>query len=259
MNASILTINNGFVSPVGGAGAPPKADVRHADKPSSLVADSQSHEADPAQTEVTDNIRADASKAADRPTREFRQVLREKTGADSSPEVQNKSESKEHNSKEQGAVSGLTEPEQLVKMWLAENSIPVPQSQDAAAATVEPKAGCEPGQLIADLKPETSPPVTGHAVKSAQIKALAITEEGQLGLKTVLPETSNGQNGLKAVSPDESTIASAAKAQPGANGMTDKIVALGGAAVDTKALNNKADVKEMVPEASADAGGKTCD
>ncbi|MEK7993231.1 MAG: flagellar hook-length control protein FliK [Planctomycetota bacterium] len=264
MNANILTIDRSFVAPGGKAWAPPKADAKHTEKPFFPVADNKSPKVDSAQTGATeqtgatDNVPMDTRKAiGDKPTREFCQVLREKTGTDSSPKAQNDGESKEHSSKEQGAVSGLTEPEQLVKMWLAENSIPVPQSQDAAAATVEPKAGCEPGQLIADLKPEMSPPVTGHAVKSAQIKALATTEKGQLGLKTILPETSNGQNGLKAVSPEESTIASAAQAQPGANGRTDKIVVLGGAAVDTKALNNKADVKEMVPEASADAGGKT--
>jgi len=257
MNASILTIDRSFVAP-GRAGAAPKADARHAEKPFSPVADNESPRANSAQTGATDNVSKDTRKAiADRPTREFRQVLREKTGTDSCPKAQNDGESKEHNSKEQGAVSGLTEPKQAVKMWLAENSTPVPQSEDAAAATAEPEAGCEPGQLIADVKPEKSFPVTGHAVKSAQIKALAATEKGQLGIKTVLPEKSNGENGLKVVSPDESAIASAAKAQAGANGRTDKIVALGEAAVDTKALNNKADVKETLPEASADASGKT--
>jgi flagellar hook-length control protein FliK len=256
MNASMLTIDHSFVAP-GRAGVAPKADARHAEKPFSQVADNESPKANSAQTGATDNVSMDTRKAiADRPTREFRQVLREKTGTGSSPKAQNDGESKEHSSKEQGAVSGLTEPKQPVKMWSAENSTPVPQSEDAAAATAEPKAACEPGQLIADVKPEKSPPVTGHAVKSAQIKALAATEKGQLGIKTVLPEKSNGENGLKVVSPEESAIASAAKAQPGANGRTDKIVALGGAAVDTEALNNRADVKEMVPEASADAGGK---
>lgn len=258
MNASILTIDRSFVAPGGRAGAPPKADARHAEKTFFPVADNKPPKADSAQTEATDNVPMDARKpVADRPTRKFRQVLREKAGTDSSPKAQNDAESKEHSLKEQDAVSGLTEPKQPVKMWLAENSIPVPQSADAATAMVEPQAGCEPGQLIADLKPEKFPPVTGHAVKSAEIKALAATEKGQLGLKTVLPEKSNGENGLKPVSPDEAAIGSDAEVQSGVNGRSDAIVALSGVAVDAKALGNKADVKELVPEASADAGGKT--
>jgi flagellar hook-length control protein FliK len=47
---------------------------------------------------------------------------------------------------------------------------------------------------------EKSNSVTGHAVKSEQIKLLHETEKGQLGIKTILPEKSNGQNGLKDVS-----------------------------------------------------------
>ena len=253
MNDSILTIDNSFVAPVGASGAPPKANARHAEKPSFPVADEKPPQVDSAPAGVTDDVPMDTPKAiAERPTREFRQVLREKTRTDSSPKTQNDNESTE-----QSAVSALIKPKQVLQMWLAENAIPVPQSKDAAAAKVEPKAGCELGQLIAGSKPEKSPPVTGHAAKSAQIKALHTTEKGQLGLKTVLPEKSNGENGLKVVSPEGSAMASAVKAQPAANVRTDKIVALGRAAVDAKALGNKADVKELVPEASAAAGGKT--
>lgn len=47
---------------------------------------------------------------------------------------------------------------------------------------------------------EQSNTVTGYAVKSEQIKALNETENGQFGIKTILPENSNGENGLKQVS-----------------------------------------------------------
>ncbi len=253
MNASILTIGNSFISPVRGAGAPSKADARHECKPSSAVAEDQSHEAPAAPTEEADNIRADAGNAAvDRPTREFRQVLREKTGDDSAPKVQNESESKEPS-----AASDPAEPKQVVQAWLAENSVPVPQSEDAAATGVEPKAGRELGQLISGLNPQESTPVTGHAAKSAQIKALLSIEKGQLGLKTVLPEKSNGLNGLQVVSPEEAATAPAATVQPVANGRTDKVAELSGAAVDAKTLSDGVDAgKEVVPEAHAETGGK---
>ncbi len=250
MNASILTISNSFMSPVRGAGAPPKADARHDGKVSSAVAEDQSNEAPATPTERANNARADVGNtaAADRPTREFRQVLREKTRADSAPKVQNESESKEPN-----AASDPAEPKEAVQAWLAENSVPVPQSEDAAATGVEPRAGCELGQLISGLNPQASIPVTGHAAKSAQIKALISIEKGQLGLKTVLPENSNGLNGLQVVLPEEAATASAATVQPVTNGRTDKLAELGGATTDAKTLDDGADV---VAEVSTDTGGK---
>ena len=52
-------------------------------------------------------------------------------------------------------------------------------------------------QTVAAHVSEKSNSVTGHGVKSAEIKSLHLEEKGQLGIKTILSEKSNGQNGLK--------------------------------------------------------------
>ena len=63
---------------------------------------------------------------------------------------------------------------------------------------------------IAEVKilpvPEKSNSVTGHGIKSEQIKLLHETEKGQLGIKTILPENSHGENGLKEIITSESEI-----------------------------------------------------
>ena len=260
MNASILTMDSRFVLPVAGVGAALRADAKHVSKLARPVADSQLSEPDPVRTEKPDNVAADAEKeldaarTPDKPAREFRQVLREKTGADRSAEVHGGNQPEEP-----AAVSDSDEPKQVASDGETEDSVGVPQSEDAPATTVEPQAEQELGRLIASSEPQKSQPVTGHAAKSAQIKALlAAGVKGQLGLKTVLPENSNGLNGLKVDLPDGSAIASGMKAQAGAGAKTDNGVALSGAVANAKALNTGADaITEAVSENSGNAGGKT--
>ncbi|UCC97899.1 MAG: flagellar hook-length control protein FliK [Phycisphaerales bacterium] len=253
MDTSALTIDKLFAAPAAMAAPAPKADARKAENAFAAVAEDGTAQVDSPGAEATDNVRTDAAGTRGSKTaREFRQVLREKAASESPPKNQIGRESKEHD-----PVSDPATPKKAAQTVLAENSVPVLQSRGATVAGVESKAGSKLAQLMAGLKPEKSPPVTGHAAKSAQIKALAATgEKRQLGLKTVLPAKSNGQNGLKAVLPKASAIMPATKAQPGLKARTDKTAQPDGKVLDAKIPSKEGNVKELVPEAPDDAGNK---
>jgi flagellar hook-length control protein FliK len=189
----------------------------------------------------------DTTKAlSDKPSREFRQVLRDETASEVPAKTQTGTESQE-----QSVLCDPLRPKDTVQTWLAENSVAVSQSRDASATRVEPGAGRQLAQLIAGLKTRKPPPPTGHAAKSAQIKILHATEKGQLGIKTVLPEKSNGQNGLQTVSPETAKVIPAAKTQPGMEEKTDKTVKPNETALDTKSPTTKGSVRALTPEVSA--------
>ena len=250
MNASILTIDKNLIAPVGAAGHVHKADISHAEQSPPPAPGNKSVKANSAPTETPDNVATDTTKPSTaKPSREFREVLREKVGNEALPKAQSPNQASEHS-----AVSDPTNPQQAVPAWVADNIVPDPQSEDDAAAAVEPEPVSELGQLIAGLKSEQSPPPTGHAVKSDQIKALAATETGQLGLKTVLPEKSNGLNGLQADSPEQATPPTGAGGIPGTNGTNEKILALDGA---QQAFGDKLNAGEKVSETLANTGEQT--
>jgi hypothetical protein len=251
MYVNLLTIDNILAGPISLTPAAPRPDAGGKDK-IAPVEDDRPPKANSFQTRGTDNVLTDTGKAvSDKPSQEFRQVLRDKTTSEAPAKAQNGTESQE-----QSTVSNPVRPKDIVQTWLAESSVPVLQSRDGAAARVEPRAGCRLAQLIAGIEAEKLAPPTGHAAKSAEIKLLHTTDRGQLGIRTVLPEKSNGQNGLKTVSPDASRIMPAAKGQPGMDAKTDKTSKPNETIVDTEALTNKGNVKTLMPKASADAGSK---
>jgi hypothetical protein len=134
---------------------------------------------------------------------------------------------------------------------------------------MKPKAGYELAQLLTNLKADKSPPVTGKAAKSAEIKLLVTTDKGQLGLKTVLPDTSKGQLGLKTILPQTSkgqpgpkTVLSnisegTADTQAGQGNNIDKILIPNSTNAPTKAPGNGENAKELIPSALVDDGSKT--
>ena len=251
MNVNLLTIDNMLAGVSNTPPTQPRHDTGARDKPVSPLADDKPIQASSARIETTDNIVPYAGRAdVEKPVREFHEVLRDKTKSESPQESRNTTESKKERRLSDPAV-----PADVVRTWLAENAVPVLQSKEGIAVKMEPKAGRELAQLITSLKTEKSPPVTGDAAKSAQIKlALLAGEKGQLGLKTVLPEKSNGQNGLKTVLPDTPMIMPIGKVRPETAKKSEKIVPRNEAAADTKALANKGQVKELTSELPAGLG-----
>lgn len=248
MNANILTIDKTLAAPAGTTGRLRSANARHEEPSSSPASENEAVQTDSAPARTTDNTPANTGTAkSDKPAREFREVLREKVN-EAPAKAQSTDQSDEHS-----AVSDPTKPEQDVPAWVADNILPSPQDEENGVAEGDSEPASELNQLIAGLKPEQSPPPTGHAVKATEIKALAATETGQLGLKTVLPDKSNGLNGLKEDSPEQALPPADAGVIPGTSGNKEKIVALDGA----QAFGDEPDVGEKVSETLADTGKQT--
>jgi len=114
-----------------------------------------------------------------------------------------------------------------------------------AATKMEPKTGRQLAQLIVNLKDGKSPPVTGQAAKAAEIKLLVTTDKGQLGLQTVLSNTSEG------------TVDTQPPLVAGGGKNTDKIPISNSTVASTKAPSNGENAKELMSDALVDADGKT--
>jgi len=137
---------------------------------------------------------SDQREPVDKTPKEFKQTLREK-------QTDSNLQKAPENAKPKEKPSGSKTADQpdLVQSWLVQNSIPVENAGKNSVTKVEPKAGRKLAELIPSFKGEKSPPVTGQAAKSAEVKLLEPSEKVQAGLKTVLPEKSQGLNGLKGV------------------------------------------------------------
>jgi flagellar hook-length control protein FliK len=116
-------------------------------------------------------------------------------------------------------------------------------SKKGTATKNEAKAGGQLAQLIADLGTEKSPRVTGGAAKSAEIKLLLTTNKGQLGLKTVLHNTSKGT--------------AIPNTQLGEGKNSGRIPISNNTVVDSKVLTNGGNVKELIPEIPVNGSNKT--
>lgn len=253
MNANLLTIDNMFAGTPRTTSVPSKPDAAGRDTKFSVIPDDKPPQVKAPETTTTDNIPPDApEQPIDKPQQDFSRTLPEEATTEAPRKVENSTKSTE-----QGASSDTAGQPDAVQSWLAQNSVPVGQDKEGAATTIGAKAGRQLAQLLANSKTEKPPPVTGQAAKSDEIKLLLTADKGQLGLKTVLPETSNGQRGLKAVLPNTSRIMPAAGTRLGTGENADKIAVSGKTAADTKGLTNRGNARELMPEAAANTSGKT--
>jgi flagellar hook-length control protein FliK len=252
MNANLLAIDNMLAGTTGPASVASKPDASRKGTQFSPIPDDKRPKVNAPERTTTDNAPTDTQKEViSKPRQDFRQALRKKTKPKGPRKTQNGAESKE-----QVNAPKTAEQASVVRSWLAQHLVPVEHSEEGAATRVEAKAGHKPAQLSVNSRTEKSPPVTGQAAKSAEIKLLLTTDKGQLGLKTVLPETSKGQRGLKTVLPNMSKSMPVAKTQPGIGKSADKIPISDETVVDTKVLIDSVNAKELMPEVSANAGSK---
>ncbi|MHC4425255.1 MAG: flagellar hook-length control protein FliK [Planctomycetota bacterium] len=252
MNANLLAIDNMLAGTTGPASVVSKPDASRKGTQSSPIRDDKRPKVNAPERITTDNAPTDTQKeVTNKPRQEFSQALRKKAKPKGPRKAQHGTESKEPIK-----ASKTAEQPNVVRSWLAQHLALAEHSKEGAATRVEAKAGHKPAQLSVNSRIEKSPPVTGQAAKSAEIKLLLTTDKGQLGLKTVLPETSKGQRGLKTVLPNISKSTSTAKTQPAIGKSTDKIPVSDETVVDTKALTDSGNAKELLPEVPADAGSK---
>ena len=172
-----------------------------------------------------------------KPTQDFSHTLR-KTAVTEAPQ-QDQDNTK---SEKQDPASGKpSESNPTQSVSAPETPIPLGALAKEVATKMEPKTGRQLAEFIANLKDGKSPPVTGNAAKSAEIKLLVTTDKGQPGLKTVLSNISKGT----------------ADTQPGQGNNNNKILIPNSTVASTKAPGNGENAKELNPNALVDDGSKT--
>jgi len=255
MNMDLMTINNTMFT--GTAVAPPPAA-----KPNTFTNDTNfSSSADNIQpyyntheSTMADNMPAiDQNKPINEPREDFNQTLRKTVKADSPDQNQNNKKPDKDEpasaipSKKNTAQSfSATEIPLILGLLVKENS-----------TKIEPKTGHQLAQLIANLKDGKSSTVTGQPTKSAETKLLVNIEKGQTTLKSSLPNTSKDQPALQTVLPNIPEGTPTADIQHGEGKKTAKILVSNGTTLTTKAITNKENAKELLPDAFAGANNKT--
>jgi len=259
MNINLLTIDSALPATTGASSVLPKPDGIRKDTKFSLTQDDEHPQVNSIEKPTTDNVNDEIQnrkESINKSPQEFTQSIRKRTKSENTCDAEDEKKPKEKN-----AASGTTrqpnEKQNLIKSWLTENTIAVGKGKEGLATKIEPKTGKQPPQIIAQAQTGKSSTVTGHAVKSDEIKLLHATEKGQLGLKTVLPAKSEGQNGLKAVLPANTKSTPTSKKQPGTGNNTDKFSISAKTITDTKPITEKAGIKELVPEIPANTGKST--
>jgi len=253
MNTNLLTIDNMLFAGTAVAAPPaPKPNTFTNATRLSPAADDTPPPPNTPESTTTDNTPfITRNEPVNKPTQDFRHTLRETVMSKTTQKAEDRTKSEKQDPV--SAIPSKANPTQSPSA--PETTITLGALVKEAATKMEPKTGCQLAQLIANLKDGKSPPVTGKAAKSAEIKPLVTTDKGQLGLKTVLPETSKGQHGLKTVLSNISE--GTADTQSGEGNNTDKMPISNGTVVPTKDPTNGENAKELMSDALVDNDGKT--
>jgi len=255
MNTNLLTIDNMlFAGPAVAAPPAPKPNTFTNATRFSPSADDTPPPPNTLEQTTTDNTPfITRNEPVNKPTQDFRHTLRETVMSKTTQKAQDRTKSEKQDPA--SAIPSKANPAQSISA--PEAPITPGVLVKEAATKMEPKTGRQLAQLIANLKAEKSPPVTGQAAKSAEIKLLVTTDKGQLGLKNVLPETSKGQPELQTVLSNTSEGTPTADTQPslvaGGGKNTDKIPISNSTVVPTKAPTNGENAKELIPDALVNA------
>jgi flagellar hook-length control protein FliK len=259
MNINLLTIDSTLAATTGASSVLPKSDEIRNGAKFSLTSDDTNLQVNTLEKPTADNIKGEVQNRNEHVSKsphEFIQSIRKRPKSENPCDAENKTKPKELN-EVSDTIKQPKEQQNLIKSLLAEQSIVVEQSKEGTATKIEPKAGQQLDQIIPTTQNGKSLPVTGHAVKSAEIKLLYSTEKGQLGLKTVLPTKSEGLNGLKAITPDTPKSIPEGKKQPETGNNTDKVSISAKTIAETKSLTEKGNTKELAPEVPANTGKST--
>lgn len=254
MNVNLLTIDNNLAAATKTRPFPSKSDSNANNSQFALALDSEKLQVKTHEKPTTDNIKEKVQnheKPLSGSSSESPQSINKKQKSEKYSKNADKTESKEQN-----IISSSTKQKnkQLneIQSRLAELSILVEQNKEGTHAKNEAKASFQIAQITTKTQ-NKSPSVTGHAVKSTEIKLLHATEKGQLGIKTVLPAKSNGENGLKAITTELSKSTPAVKKQPETASNNDKATV----SAKTISLTEKGNTKELTPEISDNTGKGT--
>jgi len=262
MNVNLLITENYFTPATSISSVQSKPDADNNGAKFSVATDDKYSQVSSLEKPTADNISKeihDREEPVNESPHKFTQSIHKQTKSENPAKAENKTKPKE----QIAASDTIKQPgkqNNLIQNWLAENSVAVEHSKKGTATKIELKAGQQLAQIINNTPAGKPPPVTGHAVKSAEIKLLHTTEKGQLGLKTVLSAKSNGENGLKAVLTNTLENNPAVKKQAETGNNTDKISVLTKTITETKSATEATEKKnttELAPEIPTNTGKST--
>jgi flagellar hook-length control protein FliK len=253
MNINLLTIDSNLAATTGTSPflSPPNANTM--DSQFALTLDDKKLQTNNLEKPTTDNIKKEEvqnhKQSLTTSPQELTTLIDKTIQTDNPYKAEHKTNSKEQNAIPD-SIKKQNKQSNIIQSWLAEHSVAGEQNKGYTITKTEPKAGKQLTQIITNTQNDRFPSITGHAVKSAQIKLLHTTEKGQLGIKTVLPINSNGQNGLKAISPDTSKSNPAAKKQLETASSNEKVTLSAKAITETKSITEKVNIKEFISKVS---------
>jgi flagellar hook-length control protein FliK len=252
MNMDLITINNTMFAGTAVA-PPPAANFTNNTNFSQSAVNTQPYSNTPESTSADNMGAIDQNKPINKPKEDFNQTLRKTVKTDSPQQNQN------YKKTDKNEPASEIQPSEDTAQPFSTTEIPVIFGLliKENATKTEPKTGIQLAQLIANLKDGKSSPLTGQTIKSAETKLLVNTEKGQTGLKISLPNNSKDQSTLQTVLPKMPEGTPTADTQSGESKKTDKITASNDTALTTKAITNKENVKELLPDAFAGANNKT--
>ncbi|MHC4571541.1 MAG: flagellar hook-length control protein FliK [Planctomycetota bacterium] len=196
---------------------------------------------------TTDNIPTGAQKTpVNESLQEFRNAVLKGKAAEEPPKAQ-----ASNKSKGQSQTFAVASQPNVVQSWLAQYPL-VEHGEKGLAREMGPKAGHELAQLLTSLKTDEFPHATGLSAKSVEKELLVTIDKGQLGLKTVSPDSSRGQIGLKTVLPETYSGMLSTDTQPEEGKNTEKVQISNKTLIAPKDLINLESGKKSIPKVVTD-------
>jgi len=249
MNVNLLITDNNLPAVTGISSVPSKPDQSNKGTKFSLNTDNTPSQVSNLEKPTTDNVSNEIQnreEAANESSHKLTQSYPQKVKSENTHKTEKKTKAKEQ-----------IETSDTIKTIEHTNSVALPHTEEGATTKIVPNTGQELTQINAKTAAGKSSTVTGHAVKSEEIKFFHTTDKGQLGLKTVLPAKSNGENGLKAVLTKTLKNTPEDKKQPEKVNNTDRVSVLSRTIAETKSLADKRNTTELAPEIPNNTGKST--
>ena len=266
MNVNLLITDNNLPAVTGISSVPSKPDQSNKGAKFSLNSDDKPVQANNFEKPTTDNVYKEIQNredTANESPHKLTQSVSQKTKSENPLKTENKTKPKEQTT-DSSTTKKPSKQKNVIPNWPAVNSVLIEHgnsiaiehansvvlshSKEGTTTKIVPNSGQQLTQIISNTPAGKPSTITGHAVKSAEIKLLHTTDKGQLGLKTVLPAKSNGENGLKAALPNKIKNIPDEKKQQERISNTEKASVLTKTIAETKSVPDKRNTTELKPE-----------
>jgi hypothetical protein len=173
--------------------------------------------------------------------KKFNKEIQQQLGPTLSKEIATKVPQKANISKSVKGQNPTVQPG-IVQLWLVQYSLNTEQGKEGIARKVEPKAGYELAQMLTSLTPDKIPALAVKTAKLNKNESLLTIDQGKIGLKATLPETSNAW------------FATDVPLNKGAN--TNIIQSSNKILFTAKDPTGQENAKKLIPETHVEAGNK---